>query len=574
MKARKSFGLIAFFIAIALVFTGCAPSGATQSDASQSGDTAAYAQQMDADSVLRVEISVDADEWRKMLDSGSDEDYVAADITINGTTVQNVGIRPKGNSSRTSISKDDSTDRYSFKIKFDEYVDDQSWLGLDKLNLNNNFSDASSMKEYLSYDIMRYIGVDTPLYCYADISVNGESWGFYLAIEDYDTSYKARAKDDAGALYKPDSMEMDGNGGMPDKMGQMGMRPDMAAQSTDDTQQQTLSAASSGDSMPQPPQDGQGAPPEEMQNAQNGGAFGGGQRPDGGGWGGGMKGADDGVALIYTDDDRDSYSSIFDNAKTKTDETDEAQVIEAIRNLNAGTDLETYVDVDATLRYLAAHTFVVNLDSYSGSFGHNYILYENDGRLSMLPWDYNMAFGGFQSSSASSIVNFAIDTPVSGVSMEDRPMISKLLEVPEYLEQYHQYLQQIIDGYFANGAFEAKVDTIDAMISSYIQNDPTAFYTYAEYQKAVPALKTLGALRAESVSGQLDGSIPATNEGQSASPDKLIDASAVSLSDLGSAGGGQGGPGGQGGGNFGNPGGRTPNRTANDTERASQSAAG
>lgn len=573
MKARKSFGLIAFFIAIALVFTGCAPSGATQSDASQSGDTAAYAQQMDADSVLRVEISVDADEWRKMLDSGSDEDYVAADITINGTTVQNVGIRPKGNSSRTSISKDDSTDRYSFKIKFDEYVDDQSWLGLDKLNLNNNFSDASSMKEYLSYDIMRYIGVDTPLYCYADISVNGESWGFYLAIEDYDTSYKARAKDDAGALYKPDSMEMDGNGGMPDKMGQNGMRPDIAAQSTDDTQQQTLSAASSGDSMPQPPQNGQGAPLEDMQNAQNDGAFGGGQRPDGGGMGG-MKGADDGVALIYTDDDRDSYSSIFNNAKTKTDETDEAQVIEAIKNLNAGTDLETYVDVDATLRYLAAHTFVVNLDSYSGSFGHNYILYENGGRLSMLPWDYNMAFGGFQSSTASSFVNFAIDTPVSGVSMEDRPMISKLLEVPAYLEQYHQYLQQIIDGYFANGAFEAKVDAIDAMISSYIQNDPTAFYTYAEYQKAVPALKTLGALRAESVAGQLDGSIPATNEGQSASPDKLIDASAVSLSDLGSAGGGQGGPGGQGGGNFGNPGGRTPDRAANDTERASQSAAG
>lgn len=281
-----------------------------------------------------------------------------------------------------------------------------------------------------------------------------------------------------------------------------------------------------------------------------------------GGSGGGM-GADNGVALIYTDDNVDSYSSIFDNNKTKTTEADNLRVLEAIKHLNEGTELETYVDVDSVLRYLAAHTTVVNLDSYSGSFGHNYILYENEGQINILPWDYNMAFGGFQSSNASDVVNFPIDTPVSGVSMEDRPLIAKLLEVPEYQEQYHQYLQEIIDGYFADGKFEQRVDEINAMIADYIEQDTQAFYSYEEYQAAVAELKKLGTLRGESIQGQLAGSIPATAEGQEAEPDKLIDASSVDLSllggQMGGLGGGMGGPGGQmggSGGRMGGPGGR------------------
>ena len=54
-------------------------------------------------------------------------------------------------------------------------------------------------------------------------------------------------------------------------------------------------------------------------------------------------------------------------------------------------------------------------------------------------------------------------------------------------------------------------------------------------------------LRSESVRGQLDGTIPATDEGQSADPGSLVDASDLTLSALGTMnnGGGRGGfPGG------------------------------
>lgn len=117
--------------------------------------------------------------------------------------------------------------------------------------------------------------------------------------------------------------------------------------------------------------------------------------------------------------------------------------LEALKALSEGQDLEKYFDVDQILRYFAAHTVVVNLDSYSSTMAQNYYIYEKNGKLSILPWDYGLAFGGFQSDDASSVVNFPIDTPVSGVSMEDRPLLNKLLENEEYMAKYHEYLQQL-----------------------------------------------------------------------------------------------------------------------------------
>lgn len=65
---------------------------------------------------------------------------------------------------------------------------------------------------------------------------------------------------------------------------------------------------------------------------------------------------------------------------------------------------------------------------YTGSMIHNYYLYEEDGQLSMIPWDYNLAFGGFQGGQdATSMVNYPIDTPVSGGTVDSRPMLAWIL---------------------------------------------------------------------------------------------------------------------------------------------------
>ncbi|MCL2124584.1 MAG: CotH kinase family protein [Oscillospiraceae bacterium] len=228
---------------------------------------------------------------------------------------------------------------------------------------------------------------------------------------------------------------------------------------------------------------------------------------------------------------------------------DKQRVITALEHLSTGTDLEQYFDVDEILRYFAAHTVVVNLDSYTSNMAQNYYIYERDGKISILPWDYGLTFGGFQSSSASSVVNFPIDTPVSGVSMEDRPLLNVLLAVDEYREMYHDYLNQIVTGYFNSGLFEQTIDRLDAKIGGYVMNDVSAYYTYEQYQSSLPILKELGRLRAESIAGQLDGSIPSTSAGQNADSSSLVDASSINLSVLGSMMGGGGvGGGGVGGG--------------------------
>ena len=260
------------------------------------------------------------------------------------------------------------------------------------------------------------------------------------------------------------------------------------------------------------------------------------------GIGGGRGGGD----LVYRDDQISSYSSIFDNAEfKKNSDQDKERVITAIKKLNEGTDLEDYFDVDEILRYLAAHTVLVNLDSYSSSMAQNYYLYERDGKISVLPWDYGLAFGGFQSQSASSVINFPIDTPVSGVTMESRPLINQLLEVSEYLDLYHEYLEEIVEGYFLSGWFEDSILALDEKIGDYVKEDGTAFTSYTQYEKALPVLRELGMLRAESIEGQLSGAIPSTTEGQKADPDTLISGEGIDLTLLGSfmnGGGGQGGP--------------------------------
>lgn len=544
-KSKVAAAVLCVALTVSACSAGDNPTANTASTASatagKQSNTLGYVNEMDKTKIMTFSINVDEAKWQEMLDNASKEEYISADVMINGTTIKNVGIRPKGNSSLMKVVNNDKTDRYSFKIKFDKYVDGQTWNGLDKIVINNMDADNSYLKEYLSYDIMSAIGVDSPLYAFADIQVNGKAWGFYLAVEVLEDSYLDRTKEGKGELYKPNN---DGN------MGQKGVFGGRAPKDGEAPENMHPPADMKFPDGTQPPDDMQFPdgmePPADMEFPEGTQPPADMERPNGdkGGRGpGGMNGAQNGVSLVYSDDAVSSYSAIFDNAKTKTTEKDHQQVITALKHLNDGTELDTYVDVDAVLKYFAAHTVVVNMDSYTSTMGHNYYLYENDGKISILPWDYNLAFGGFQGGTASSVVNLAIDTPVSGVSLEDRPLLGKLLEVPEYKEKYHTYLQQIMDSYFANGKFEQTVANLDQLISDHVKNDPSSFTTFEAYKQAVAELTKLGKLRAESIQGQLSGEIPSTTEGQKTDSSKLIDASSVDLSKLGDM--GRGMPGGK-----------------------------
>ena len=259
----------------------------------------------------------------------------------------------------------------------------------------------------------------------------------------------------------------------------------------------------------------------------------------GGGFSFGM-GSDD-VKLIYSDDDPDSYSNIFNNAKTKISKKDKARLIESLRKLNAQEDIESVVDTDEVIRYLVVHNFLCNDDSYTGMMVHNYYLYEEDGQLCIIPWDYNLSFGGFSAAQdATSTVNSPIDSPVSGGTVDSRPLISWIFANDDDLSAYHDAYSQFIAENFDSGWLAQEITRVQEMITPYLEQDSSKFYTMEEFAKAVETLQTFCDKRAQSIRGQLDGSIPSTSQGQQNS-DALVDASDITTSDMGSMNSSKGG---------------------------------
>ena len=578
-------------------------------------------------------IDIVMDDWDEFTANARSEEYYTCSVVIDGEAFKNVAIRGKGNTSLSQVTND----RYSYKIEFDHYDSTSTYYGLDKLALNNVIQDSTYMKDYLTYTMMNDMGVAAPLCSYAYITVNGEDWGLYLAVEGIEESFLQRNYGkDYGDLYKPDSVNMGGgrgngekfdmdefmkdsdtgdnssqnnntnetatqpptenttnkseqtvpgfSGQMPEGMippdfgganpfgGQMpeGSAPSVSSvskTSSDNSQDDSSRSGMTlpdfngenpfGDEMPEgmtPPDfsgenpfgsempdfsqmpEGMTPPTDENGNLQMpenfSDMFGGGK----GGFGG--MGSSD-VKLQYIDDDADSYSNIFGNAKTNITKADKTRLIEALKNLSNGEKLESTVDIEAVIRYFVVHNFVVNSDSYTGSMIHNYYLYENDGQLQMIPWDYNLAFGSFMSmGSATSSVNDPIDTPLSVSGSGDRPMIDWIFSNEEYTELYHKIFNEFIEKYFDSGYFTEMIDSVKTMLSPYVEKDPTKFCTYEEFEKGVATLKDFCLLRAQSVKGQLGGTIGTTSATQK--EETLIDASHINTSDMGSMGGDKG----------------------------------
>ncbi|MEY8386339.1 CotH kinase family protein [Oscillospiraceae bacterium 38-13] len=458
----------------------------------QAVSTSGYENRLfDTERVHTLDIVMDG--WDEFLETCENEEYSSCTVVIDGESFSNTATRAKGNTSLSMVSAMDS-DRYSFKLEFDHYDNSRTYHGLDKLCLNNIIQDNTYMKDYLVYRMMAAYGVNAPLCSYVYLTVNGEDWGLYLAVEGVEDGFLQRNYGkEYGSLYKPDTMNFGGGRG-----------------NGRDFRMEDL------ENMRLPEN-----PPAEF--------------PEGGRPGGmpeGMGSSD--VKLQYIDEDPESYANIFDSAKTDITKADRMRLIQALKILSE--EGAAAVDVDQTLRYFAVHNFVCNGDSYTGSMVHNYYLYEEDGKLSMIPWDYNLAFGTFQSNDAGQAVNDPIDTPLSVTGSGDRPMIDWIFSSEDTTRLYHQYMAEFLE----TVDFSEIIRTASEQIAPYVEKDPTKFCTFEEFELGVKTLQVFCELRAESVAGQLAGSIPSTKEGQDGA--SLVDASSITLSDMGTMNQG-GGPG-------------------------------
>ena len=420
------------------------------------GENPGYVSRLfDGSRVHRVDIQVE--DWEAFLASAPEEEYIPATVEIDGEAFRQVGLRAKGNNS-LRLTEEYGLSRYSLKLEFDHYTDG-SYHGLDKLSLDASFQDNSYLKTWLAF-VMEFLGVPTPLRSFVWVTVNGQPWGLFLAVEEPEEAFARRNFGaNHGQLYKPDYRSL------------------------------------------------------AEENAD--------------------------VHLRYTTDEPEDYPGIFENAKLDPSAADRQRLVDSLKILNSGEDLETAVDVEQVLRYFVGQVFVMNWDSYLGHTGHNYLLYEEEGKLSMLPWDYNLAFGTYALGMTDPItdpnvlLNYPILTPAPGEYMTKRPLYHQLMQVEEYFQQYQAYFRWFLAEYVESGELSAALWQAAELIAPYVEADPTAFCSYEDHRLAVETLEQVCLLRAQSARGQLEGRYPATLAQQTQRPGEGVDASHVDLRHLG-----------------------------------------
>lgn len=270
--------------------------------------------------------------------------------------------------------------------------------------------------------------------------------------------------------------------------------------------------------------------------------------------------------LAYTGDDLKMYGDISDFAKVRGGEASMQRVVAALKSVEEGKDIEEHVDVESVMKYMALQTIVVNYDCMTGKNVQNYYLREADGKISLIPWDYNLAWGGYpddegdfedfegfrdfdpskmpqwvdmpmtesswSKEDVSNIVNFPIDTPFTS-KLTKRTFFMNLLANEVYKARYYHYLKVLCNEYIKGGGFNKTIVTINKEIGSFVGTEDNAFYSNSRFHKAMQTFNTLLQKRAASVLGQINGSIPSTWDAQKAEPEKLINSDDIVLSDLG-----------------------------------------
>ncbi len=403
-----------------------------------------YRMVFNQEEVLRFDISINSDDWSDMqsnlssvLSSGSgrpgqsldfeDPMFVPCSFKFNGTEWYHVGIRYKGNSSLQSAYQSGNK-KLSFKLDFDEFEDDypainnQRFYGFRQLNLNNNFDDASLMREKIGADLFRQFGLvsSQTAFCvvYIDNGNGPQYYGVYTLVEEVDnTVYKTQFTQSTGNLYKPDG--------------------------------DAASFAS--------------------------GTF------------------DTGEMYLKTNEDSANYSDVqaLYNAINSSLRTSD---IESWKS-----NLENAFNVDGFLKWLAANTVIQNWDTY-GIMTHNYFLYNNpeNGLLTWIPWDNNEAFqtgkqGGALSLSLSEVTS-------------NWPLISYIIDQPEYEAIYETYLQQFIDEVFIPADMMNTYSTYYELLKDYAYAEESG-YTYIDYDDqfdlAVETLKSHVQSRNDAVNSYL-----------------------------------------------------------------------
>ncbi|HEY8946074.1 MAG TPA: CotH kinase family protein [Polyangiaceae bacterium] len=171
--------------------TGAPP--VTAADCAQMDPTLAEAdasELFEGNTVPTFDILMPAAQWQELQRQARDEEYVEATACFEGRGLGRIAVRFKGAYGSLIGCFDEhgnnTCKKLPMKLKFSEFEEDKRFFGLKRLNFHSNRYDQTYLRERLSYDLFRSMGVVAPRAAWALVRVNGETYGLFGMVEQVD----------------------------------------------------------------------------------------------------------------------------------------------------------------------------------------------------------------------------------------------------------------------------------------------------------------------------------------------------------------------------------------------------
>jgi spore coat protein CotH len=459
MKHLRTTGIVALILTalLAPALAGCAYAGLT---AATPDDGAPFYQ----DRVSTVRILMGEEDWAFCMEHPFAEQYVQADFWFNDELVPDVGVRTKGNSSLSQAAAWDSP-RLPLCVDFNLFNKARAFHGLKKVFLNNGWSDPTLVREVVTYKLFEEFGLPASRATLVDLWVNDIHLGVYTMVEMVDQTFiNNHFQDGSGHLYKPElvSARLDWteeeaykpltimgavrqpteeeNPELQVNIGGAPLIDILEALGKEDLVGVTPTPVPEGDARGMPPVDWPANRLEAMMLKTN-------------------EDSPDVPALLH-------FLDVLNNTPDET----------------FPGEIEKVLDVDMTLKFIAASAVTVHLDNYIGA-GHNTYFYEANGVFRPIVWDTNMVFGTFNSGiPKEGLINFYIDEPTSGPSAR-YPLVKRLLDYQPFLDKYNGYVQEFLDGPLDLETLLPRIDAWHDLVAPYARADTEMFYSYEDFER-------------------------------------------------------------------------------------------
>ncbi len=383
-----------------------------------------------------IELAFPNDNFWAEITAAGDNDVMAS-VTIDGEAFDSVGVRFKG---ATSDFRNDS-EKKSFNISMDAFIDGQDVKGYETLNLNGNYEDPSSIREIIYNHVGRNY-VPALKTNFAQLYINGEYWGPYENVQQINGEFIREwfLSNDGTRWRALQEGALTGTGGGP----------------------------------------GGGGP--------GGGGPGGGPGGGGPGGGGGGNFGQGMSTLNFLGTDATAYIPNYTLKKTSKENPWEDLAIgtEKLNLLPTDNDLyvnlKDYVDVDKALWFVAHEILFTDADAYISKGGMDYYVYweAETGRLVPLEYDGN---------SVMQFQNTSVWSPFYRENEPDFPLANRLFASQDLRQRYLAHFRVILEDHFTPEYLDGLIDTYAAQIRESVQKDTKRIYEPAEFEAEVTNLK-------------------------------------------------------------------------------------